>query len=439
MKKIFCVLLIFALLLPLAACGRDELREPGNFYYRRTETAFGEADPVIAPEQKELSAWSREPQSLLALYFAGPTTEALVAPYPRDTRVVRWDITDSTLTLTMNDAFAAMTGVELTLACACITKTFLELLPVEQVRFQAESALLDGDKSLLFSHDLIRLSDDSLDQARATFSVYYTDRSRRYLLATDLSVNLATENDLIRCLAEALLTPPEGSGLYTALPPGTKLLDYSVDDGICTLNFSGEFERNGWHTCEAQRLSLLSLVNTLTQLEEIDSVEFSLEGNLLFQYGLLSISAPLVFDEGVIGPVRTGMNEFDATIYLANGSSPYLAPVPTRIRQTGGLSEAELIVACLLEYQALNGFYSTIPQGTLLNSVSVRNGTCYLDFSQEFLADPDTLVLSVRSIVASVCTVENIRSVQISVNGAKPSGEYAWLFATLSPVPDWFL
>ena len=80
---------------------------------------------------------------------------------------------------------------------------------------------------------------------------------------------LATENDLVRFLVESLLTPPEDSGLISPLPVGTKLLDYSLDDGICTLNFSGEFEQNLWARCESQRLALLSVVNTLTQLDDI--------------------------------------------------------------------------------------------------------------------------------------------------------------------------
>lgn len=439
MKRGICLILVLCLILPLYACSGETPQVPGTFYYRRAETAFDTIDGVTAPEQVELAGIRSDLSALFRAYFDGPKSPDLDSPFPRDTRVLSWEIQSDTLMLTMNDAFAAMSGIELTIACACIARTFLELLPVTQVQFQANNALLGGEKSLTFSADNISLADDCLDQARAVFTVYYTDRQLRYLIAQDVSINLATESDPVRRLVELLMTPPEGSTLYSAIPADTKLLDYSIDDGLCTINFSAELERNGWGRCEAQRLTLLSVVNTLTQLEQIQEVEFCIEGNLLVQYRLLNISAPLVFDENAIGPVRTGMNEFDATLYLANGGGDYLAAVPTRIRQTGGLSEEELVVEALLEHSGFNGFYSTIPEGTVLNHIYTKNGTCYVDLSAEFLGSETHLTQSVHSIIASVCSVENIRSVQITVDGTRPEGEYADLFAVLSPQSDWFL
>ena len=439
MKRLICLLLVLGLLIPVSGCSEETLQSPGTFYYRSAQTAFDTPDGVVAPETRELAGMEHDAAAILKAYFAGPEDPSLVSPFPRDTKMVSWEIRDGVFSLTMNDAFAGMTGVELTIACVCAAKTILGLFPVDQVRFQVRDGLLEGEKSLTFSHANISLADDSLDQAWATFTVYYTDRDMRYLIAQDHSVNLATEDDLIRCLVETLMKPPAGSTLISAIPEDTKLLDYSVSDGLCTLNLSGEFERNGWRQSYAQRLTLLSVVNTLTQLESVEQVEFQVEGNLLIQYRQLNIAAPLAFEEGAIGPVRTGINEFDATLYLSNGTGPYLAAVPARVRHTGGLSEAELIVNALLNYSAINGFYSTIPEGTELNALSIRNGTCYLDLSAEFLSSTSHLVQSVHSIVASVCTTEGVNSVQITVDGRKPEGDYAYLFAALSPRPDWFL
>lgn len=439
MKKILALLLCAALMLPLFGCGGQELVSPGNFYYCRSDIAYGEENGLIAAEQRELAGISDDLDLLLEAYFSGPESGDLESPFPRDARVLSWQIEDETLVMTMNDSFGAMSGVELSVACACITRTFLELAPVTAVRFQVSDGLLNGEKSITMSKENVKLYDDGLAQSRVELTVYYTDRQRRYLIAEELSVSLATEDDVVACLIDALLTPPENATLYSALPADTRLLDYSIDDGTCTINFSAEFERTAWSRVEAQRLTLLAVVNTLTQLEEIQQVEFCTEGNLLVQYQGLSISGPFLRDESAIGPVRTGMNEFDATIYLSNGTEPYLAAVPIRVRQSSGISQAELVVQALLDYEGLNGFFSTIPEGTKLNDIQLRNGICYVDLSGEFLESEEHLLRSVHSIVASVCALEDVYSAQITVDGQKPLGEYADLFLVLSPLSDWFL
>lgn len=439
MKRILALILCAALVFPLFGCARQELQYPGNFYYRRFEIAYGTEDGVIAAEERELAGISGDLDALFDAYFSGPESSGLESPFPRDTQVVSWEIGEETLELTMNDSFGAMSGVELSIACACIARTFLELAPVTQVRFRLSEGLLGGEQSITLSNETIKVHDDGLAQSRVDLTVYYTDRQRRYLIAEEISVSLATEDDVVACLIDALLAPPENSTLYSALPEDTRLLDYSIDDGTCTINFSGEFERGAWSRVEAQRLTLLAVVNTLTQLEEIHQVEFCTEGNLLVQYQVLSISGPFLRDESAIGPVRTGMNEFDATIYLSNGTEQYLAAVPIRVRQNSGISQAELVVQALLDYEDTNGFYSTIPEGTKLNNIQLRNGICYVDLSEEFLASEDHLLRSVHSIVASVCALEDVYSAQITVDGQKPQGEYADLFLVLSPLPDWFL
>ena len=441
MKKFITWILCIAAVLSIAGCGSSApaARSPGAFYYRRQEVSYGSSDSVIAPEIRELAGMEKDLDALLDTYFAGPESDELLSPFPRDSRAVSWELADNTLTLTMNDAFAELSGVELTIACSCIARTFLELTDGDTVRIQAENGLLGTERSITLTKEAICLYDDSLDLFRADFTVYYTDPQRRYLIAQEVSVNLATESDIVAHLMDQLLHAPEDSGLISALPADTRVLDYSIDNGLCTINFSAEFEYNSPYRIEAQRLCLLSVVNTLTQLDHINQVEFCAEGNLLVQYGRINLTGPMSRDENAIGPVRTGMGEFDASLYLANGTEQYLATVPTRLRQSAGISQQELVISALIEYSALNGFYSTIPVQTQVNSVVLRNGICYVDLSEEFLSDDSRLVTSVHSIIASVCALEDVYSAQITINGQVPQGEHSDLFVVMSPQSDWFL
>ena len=439
MKKILSLLLCCAMLLPLAGCAPHSDTVSGKFYYRREVTEFGTADGIITFEDRQIPDPMTDTDALLSAYFAGPEDDRLILPFPRASAVLDWELDGQTIILTMNESFGDLTDVELTIACTCICKTLIGLLPVTHVQIQLQDGLLGGKKQLLFSESDVSLYDNGVDRSLAEYTVYFTDSLRRYLIAEEIHVNLATEDDVVAFLIHALMSPPENSGVYSALPRRTELLDYSVENGICTINFSPEFEWNAWTGCEAQRLSLMSVVNTLTQLEDIHQVEFAVGGNLLVSYRNMTISQPFVHDENVIGPVRTGMNEFDATLYVSNGTEDALFPVPTRLRQTSGITQAELVVQAILDYEQRNSLYTLIPEGTLLNSVTIHSGTCYVDLSKEFLAAEGHLRRSVRSIVASVCSLPGVSSAQITVDGKTPDGDYGELFDVLSPKPFWFL
>lgn len=419
MKRIIALLTCLALLSGLAGCSGRKYQSPGTFYYRSAEISYGSADAVIAPETRELAGMEDDLKRLLDSYFAGPETSSLESPFPRDTRVIQWELVESALDLQLSEEFAALSGIDLTIACACITRTFIQFSSIRQVRIHCGGTKLGGEDAVTMSEQDLMLFDNSLERLSVIMTVYYTDSGKRYLIGQEVSVNLAADDDVISYLFGLLAEAPKDSGLVSALPEDTQLLSAAVTDGLCSVDLSSEFESEGPSSSREQYLSLMCIVNTLTQLEEIDRVEFSTEGSLLTQYRSLSIPDPLTRDDRIIGPVRTAVNEFDATLYLANGTAASLVGIPTRIRQTAALSQAELVVETLLRYESHNALRATIPQGTELRALTVEGGVCRIDLSDDFLDDADGLSQAVRSIVASVCALEGIESVLITVEGSR--------------------
>lgn len=439
MKKLTALALCLSILAGLCACTAVTDQDAVNFYYCRSEVTYGVEDSVIAAEARSQFSAGSDLGTLLSAYLAGPTTEGLESPFPRSTQLLSWKLRDGTLSLNFSATLGDLSGVELTIACACISRTFLELLDIEEVVISASGALLSGETYVTVTADSILYYDDGLDLLDQTYTVYYADAQRRYLIGQQIELDLTSQSELIPRLIEVLQSPPSGSGLYTAIPLSATLLGATVEDGLCTINFSQEFETNGWSRYTAQRLTLMAVVNTLTQLEEIDRVEFCIEGGLLAQYRLVTIPAALEWDDSVIGPVRTGLNEFDATLYLDGGSGQYLVPIPTRLRQTTGISQAELVVLALTGYESRNGLSSPLPGSTRVLSVDVDNvGICHIDLSESFLAQTDHLPFSVYAIVGSVCALDGIAAVRLTVNGTVPDGDLSRYFQVLTPQTEWF-
>ena len=433
------IILILCLALGLCACTTQQFQEPGTFYYHRADIGYRGSEGVVAPETRELSGISGDLDALVALYCAGPLDPELSSPLPPDVRLLSSSLYDHVLTLRFSDALAQLTGVDLTVAAGCLARTFLPLTGARVLILTADGALLGGDTSLTVTLDDLGLRDDSLDLLHAEYPVYYASMDRRHLIRETVTIRHASPEELTMQLLEQLLTPPAGTTLRSALPSGTRFLSVSVSNGLCTVDVSREFESRRFYAMSAQCLSLLSVVNTLTVLEEIDRVEFTVEGDLLIRYGSLSITAPLVRDERCVGLVRTGLGEIEGILYLVHGNRGQLVAIPAHLRPSPSTTMPELVLQQLLLDPGTNGIRSCIPAGTRLLSARIEDGICTVDLSAEYLDQPDQLRWSGRVIAATLCQLEGVKGVRILVNGSVPSGFDAEWFGILTPQDDWFL
>lgn len=438
MKRLICVILILALTAGLTGCRTENLRSPTRFYYYRGNPVFAGTDGIISPETRELAGMETDLDAILELYFQGPVSRELESLIPDGCPVPQWDQEGDTLRLHFTEDLATLSGVELTIAAACLTRTFLELTGCSTLILTADGSRLNGETAMVLTLDGLILRDDSMDRLRGEHTVYYTDASRRYLIGQSISADLTNREELPGLLLEQMLNPPADTELRSLIPSGTQIRSIRLEDGLCAVDLSQEFVNNRFYSHTEQLLTLTGIVNTLCGVSGVEQVEFYIEGDPLVRYGSLSISGALLPDERSIGPVRTGLGELEATIYLAHGQQTGLFPVNVRLQQTAGLSHAALMMRLLLSDSGANDLQTRIPAETRLNSIRVEKRICHVDLSEAFLdaADP---TWAVRVITASLYTLEGISAVRITVDGAVPAGFDPQLFGVLTPKDDWFL
>jgi hypothetical protein len=87
-------------------------------------------------------------------------------------------------------------------------------------------------------------------------------------------------------------------GAYlTPIPKETKLNEYTIDNGKIILDFSEEFETNMPSDLKQTKLHITAIVNTLTYLNEIETVEIKIDGNELKEINGMSLEEPLIYSE----------------------------------------------------------------------------------------------------------------------------------------------
>lgn len=107
-------------------------------------------------------------------------------------------------------------------------------------------------------------------------TLYFPNSDATGLVPTERTVEVKDE-EVIKAIFQELANPP--AGLEKPLPSGTTLLDATVNgDGLATINLSKEFQKNFGGGSAGEQMTMYSIVNTLTSLPNINSVQFLLEG-----------------------------------------------------------------------------------------------------------------------------------------------------------------
>ncbi len=161
MKKLLCIFLIISLVLPLWGCQEEPptYKNPVNFYYPKVTPTFGAEDSLIAIELAEGDGFQNDTIHLLNAYIQGPKTEDFRNIFPTGTKVLALTIKDGIAILQVNKYFADLTGLNLSIACACLTLTVMDLTGAETVHISAKHANLDGKEMIVMDRNNLTLLD----------------------------------------------------------------------------------------------------------------------------------------------------------------------------------------------------------------------------------------------------------------------------------------
>lgn len=251
----------------------------------------------------------------------------------------------------------------------------------------------------------------------ATVKLYYTNKDNSQILTESKEVQYSRNKTLPQAAMEALLKGPEKEGLKSTIPSGTKLLNVEVKDKIATVNLSEDF--SGFPGMMAESLAVISIVNTLTDLEGIEKAHILVDGNELIApsgnpYGPLAS-----YD---IEQINRDLNKQTITLYFPDEQAMHLIPEQRDVVKDESL---EVIVVKELmkgpETPGLTGL--TIPNEAKLLSVEVKDEIAYVNFSRELIekhvGGSTGEMMTIVPIVNSLTELPGIKKVQFLVEGKK--------------------
>lgn len=419
-KRVICLLL---LLLLLTSCGRAvKVRGSGEFlfyFYPKDEFSL---------HTQQADGTFETLEDLMRAYLAAEPEAGALSPFPEGWVLESAAMEGNTAVLRFAGRGAEQMPLERSLTNACIAKTLFQREEIYRVTVYRPG---ESEPTTLNENDVI-LKDNGMLPQEEEVVLYFPDDAKRFLLRETRTVAAMDAADKPAFILRQLLL---GHPL-SCIPEGTELLGISVEGGICTVNLSSAFELNMERSFAAERMAVYSIVDSLTELPEIQAVDIWVAGAPLESLHYLTFAQSVTRDETLL---RRGISAADteATLYMTYGDGTKLVEVPVVLSERS----EETLVSALLTKQGACGVESCIPAGTKLLTLRMENGVCAVDLTAELLDGCETAqeeTMAVRSIVATLSQLPEVRSVEILVEGIAPNYRDDALLLCQKPETQWF-
>lgn len=220
-------------------------------------------------------------------------------------------------------------------------------------------------------------------------------------------------------IIEGMRNPKDSVVHRSAIPKKVEILKMDIDGGRLKIDFNQEYQ-------EMKRpeeiLLRAAIVGSMSQIKEIQYVEFTIEGTPLLDgegevVGAMSAS-DFVRD---IGEELNSYIKKEFHLYYATAKGDALIEETANVRCNNNIPIEKIIVEQLQKNPKTKGSKVAVPPEAKLLGVSIKDRVCYINFDDGFLqpildVSPE---VTIYSIVNSVVDGGGVDKVQISVNGKK--------------------
>ncbi len=120
--------------------------------------------------------------------------------------------------------------------------------------------------------------------------LYFSDELSSSLIAKDVTFDINENEDKYYFTLKKLILGPEDNNMYPSVNPKTEVNKVTVKDGLCTIDFSDTLIEYNTGGSTREMMCLYSIVNTMCEFSEIESVIFTVNGESISTFGQFDMS-----------------------------------------------------------------------------------------------------------------------------------------------------
>ncbi|MGN0243211.1 MAG: GerMN domain-containing protein [Lachnospiraceae bacterium] len=244
-------------------------------------------------------------------------------------------------------------------------------------------------------------------------TIYYLDLENNKLVE---EVYTLKRKDLDGQLREVIAKMSNSDSIHKMSPIRKEIFEgYTVSKFYLKLKFQENYYNMDAST---EILCRAAIVKSFTQLQGIKNVMIYVDERPLINRKGEEVG---ILNERSFVDNNEGTYYGETFLYFSNVYGNKLRMYPVLLESSDSASIEQVIIQKLLEGPNREGYLRTMPEGTTLISVSVKDGVCYVDFNDKFLNKVEDVNsdITIYSIVNSLVELSNVNKVQFTINGEK--------------------
>ena len=246
--------------------------------------------------------------------------------------------------------------------------------------------------------------------------IYYLNRADGVLQDQAYTPRADDREGIVNELINKLSIQPKEMTLRAPVE-GFRMISAEMTGSIVVLNFSPEY-----YELEVinEVMTRTAIINTLCSFAEVDGVRFQVDGEAFHDADgeVPGIMRPDQF----IYNSATEMRNYERVrlhLYFADQEGAKLVDSYRTVVYNSNLPLERLVVEQVITGPNSDFAFGAVNPETKVLNVTTRDNICFVDLSSDFLDNPYqvTAQVAIYSIVNSLCELENVEGVQISING----------------------
>lgn len=288
-RRWICALLLLAVVMALFGCqkkdgGSEPLEGVYQIYYLNSSMTRMEPQEFTIPEKPGEDATADTDwriTKLMEQLRTVPKNLDRQAAVPDKVGFERYKLEDTVLYLYFDNNYAMMNATREILCRAALVRTLTQVEGVDFVAiYTADQPLMDSSGNpvgAMAGADFIDNISNVNAFEKTDLVLYFADDTGEKLVKESREVVHSVNTSLEKLVIEQLIEGPRRPGTNATLPRDTKLLNVSVNENVCYINFDASFLNNTLDVKEY--VPIYSIVNSLAAVSQVNKVQIAVNGS----------------------------------------------------------------------------------------------------------------------------------------------------------------
>lgn len=188
-----------------------------------------------------------------------------------------------TLIVHLNAAFLEQTQSKQLIARSSMILSLSQVEEVTSIEFYIEGYPMKDDTGKVYGAfkaadvAIASVTDEPLLTSKQIL-LYFPDQSGNGLVKVWRDIIVSSTENFEERLVEELFSPPEDDRVISPMPGEAQIKSVRISNGICYVDMNEAFKSKHYGGSTGEKLTVYSIVNTLTEQHGISRVQFLIEG-----------------------------------------------------------------------------------------------------------------------------------------------------------------